>query len=233
MPVPLVLSLKPLFLLRRVVSPHEINLSIKPIPYTLINVRFIIRYLGSQPSSQFPVLWHVKLGRHIKDNQILIIYFIGEEIRVQRICILFFFGCAGSSLWHVDFSRVAHRLSCATACGILDPQPGIKPTSPVLEGRFFPGPPGKSQEFVLFLQPHFSPVLLITKHMFHPCEIIGFYLGLSYSKPLHMLFPLLGMLVPTSAFSINCVTEISLSGLSLDFTCYDILFLTPFSICLT
>ena len=91
MPVPLVLSLKPLFLLRRVVSPHEINLSIKPIPYTLINVRFITRYLGSQPSSQSPVPWRVKLGRHMKDNQILIIYFIGEEIRVQRICILFFF----------------------------------------------------------------------------------------------------------------------------------------------
>ena len=90
-PVPLVLSLKPLFLLRRVVSPHEINLSIKPIPYTLINVRFITRYLGSQPSSQSPVPWRVKLGRHMKDNQILIIYFIGEEIRVQRICILFFF----------------------------------------------------------------------------------------------------------------------------------------------
>ena len=102
-----------------------------------------------------------------------------------------------------------------------------------LEGRFFPRPPGKSQEFVLFLQPHFSPVLPTTKHMFHPCAIIGFDLGLSYSKPLHMLFPLLGMLVPTSAFSIDCVTEISLSGPSLDFTCYDNLFLTPFSICLT
>ena len=99
-----------------------------------------------------------KTGKALKDNQILIIYFIGEEIRVQRrICILFFFffGCAGSSLWHVDFSRGAHRLGWATASGILDPQPGIKPTSPALEGRFFPGPPGKSQEFVLFLQSHF------------------------------------------------------------------------------
>ena len=232
-PVPLVLSLKPLFLLRRVVSPHEINLSIKPIPYTLINVRFITRYLGSQPSSQSPVPWRVKLGRHMKDNQILIIYFIGEEIRVQRICILFFFWLCWVCTVACGFSRVAHRLTCATACGILDPQPGIKPTSPVLEGRFFPRPPGKSQEFVLFLQPHFSPVLPTTKHMFHPCAIIGFDLGLSYSKPLHMLFPLLGMLVPTSAFSIDCVTEISLSGPSLDFTCYDNLFLTPFSICLT
>ena len=118
----------------------------------------------------------------------------------------FFLAVLGLHCGMWTFLRVAHWLSCATARGILDPQPGIKPTSPALESRFCPGPPGKSQEFVLFLQPHFSPFLPITKHTFHPCEIIGFYLGLSYSKPVHMLFPLLGTLVPTSAFSINCVT---------------------------
>ena len=41
---------------------------------------------------------------------------------------------------------VACRLSCPAASGILVPQPGIKPTSSALEGRFFTtGPPGKSQ----------------------------------------------------------------------------------------
>ena len=38
--------------------------------------------------------------------------------------------------------------SCGTqamACGILVPQPGIKPMSPALQGRFLTtGPPGKS-----------------------------------------------------------------------------------------
>ena len=30
--------------------------------------------------------------------------------------------------------------SCSAACGILVPQPGIKPTSPALRGRFLPKP---------------------------------------------------------------------------------------------
>ena len=40
---------------------------------------------------------------------------------------------------------VVCRLSSPAAYGILVPQPGIEPTSPALEGRFFTnGPPGKS-----------------------------------------------------------------------------------------
>ena len=39
----------------------------------------------------------------------------------------------------------AHGLSCPAACRILVSQPGIKPTSPAMEGRFLAtGPPGKS-----------------------------------------------------------------------------------------
>ena len=46
------------------------------------------------------------------------------------------------SLWCAG-SR-ARELSCPRACGILVPQPGIKPVSPALEGRFFTArPPGK------------------------------------------------------------------------------------------
>ena len=38
-----------------------------------------------------------------------------------------------------------HGLSCPTACGILVPQPGIKPASSALEGRFLTtGSPRKS-----------------------------------------------------------------------------------------
>ena len=51
-----------------------------------------------------------------------------------------------------------YRLSCPVTCGILVPQPGIKPTSSALEGRFSTiGPPGKSQETFLF--PHHDSIL--------------------------------------------------------------------------
>ena len=41
-------------------------------------------------------------------------------------------------------------LSCPVACRSLVPEPGIKPVSPELEGRFFtPGPPGKSLEYTV------------------------------------------------------------------------------------
>ena len=65
----------------------------------------------------------------------------------------FSFGCSGSPPWRADssprrvgFSLVAVRgLSCPAACGILLPPPGIKPSSPALEGGFLTtGPPGKS-----------------------------------------------------------------------------------------
>ena len=54
-------------------------------------------------------------------------------------------GMRGLLLRHTSSVVVARGLSCPTACGILVPQPGIEPTSPALEGRFFTtGSPGKS-----------------------------------------------------------------------------------------
>ena len=87
-------------------------------------------------------------------------YFLAASgLRVQR---------AGSSLWHVVSFIAAHGLlsscgaraprhtgsvvvacglSCPTSRGILVSWPGIKPTSPALEGGFFTsGPPGKPQD---------------------------------------------------------------------------------------
>ena len=46
---------------------------------------------------------------------------------------------------HAGSLVVAHRLSFPAVCGILVPQPGIIPTSLVLEGSLLTiGPPGKS-----------------------------------------------------------------------------------------
>ena len=45
----------------------------------------------------------------------------------------------------------AHSLSFPMACGILVPSPGIKPTSPAFENRFFTtAPPGKSPIKILY-----------------------------------------------------------------------------------
>ena len=49
---------------------------------------------------------------------------------------------------HVGSVAAAPRLSCSAACGILVPQPGIEPTSPALQDRFFTtGPQEKSHLF--------------------------------------------------------------------------------------
>ena len=39
-------------------------------------------------------------------------------------------------MWHAG-SSVARGLSCPAACGIVVPQPGIKPASPAMDGGFF------------------------------------------------------------------------------------------------
>ena len=50
---------------------------------------------------------------------------------------------------------VAHGLSCPVARGILVPLPGIEPTSPALEGRFFTTvPPRKSLVYCLICLNH-------------------------------------------------------------------------------
>ena len=56
----------------------------------------------------------------------------------------------------------AHGLDCLTVCGVLLASPAIEPSSPVLEGGFFPGPPGKSLGVLSLLKIHlwFLPFLL-------------------------------------------------------------------------
>ena len=47
---------------------------------------------------------------------------------------------------------VAHGPSGSVACGTLVPQPGVKPVSPALQGRFLTtGPPEKSQQIEIEL----------------------------------------------------------------------------------
>ena len=53
-------------------------------------------------------------------------------------------GCTDSPLVRSDLVVAARGLSCPRACRILVPQPGIKLSSPTLQGRFLTtGPPEK------------------------------------------------------------------------------------------
>ena len=76
-----------------------------------------------------------------------------------------FSGCRAQALGPVDSVIVvcrlsscaacvgsrARRLSCSVACGILVPQPGIKPSPSALEGGFLTtGPPGKSPSAIIW-----------------------------------------------------------------------------------
>ena len=56
---------------------------------------------------------------------------------------------------------VAHRLSCAVACGILVPIPGIELVSPALAGGFLTtGPPAKSWGFFPLISLYFLSLLV-------------------------------------------------------------------------
>ena len=53
------------------------------------------------------------------------------------------------SLWYMGSLVLVHGLSCPMICGILVPQPGLKPTCPALQGGFLTsGPPGKSPHYL-------------------------------------------------------------------------------------
>ena len=61
-------------------------------------------------------------------------------------------GCGVQDLfvWCTGSVVVAHRLRSPAACGILIPQPGIRPLPPALQGRFLTtGPSGKSPLFLI------------------------------------------------------------------------------------
>ena len=60
----------------------------------------------------------------------------------------YLFGCLGSQVqhsgppsWHASWVVVVHGCGCPKTCGILVLWPGIKPTSPELQGRFLPTRP--------------------------------------------------------------------------------------------
>ena len=62
-----------------------------------------------------------------------------------------FSNCNLQALGHAGSVVVTGGLSCPAACGILVPQPGIKPASAELKGRFLTsGQPGKSRNLTFF-----------------------------------------------------------------------------------
>ena len=81
-----------------------------------------------------------------------------QSDRVYRWCLFIYLAALGlscstgrCSLWHTDSLGAAHKLSFSMSYEILVPQPGIKPASPALQGRFLTtGPPKKSHEWCLY-----------------------------------------------------------------------------------
>ena len=75
----------------------------------------------------------------------------------------------------------AWRLSCSEAGGIFVPQPGIKPMSPALQGRFLTtGPPGKS---LLLLQLLRSRPVLVNRDCLNPVIRCSQPLSSSWQHP--------------------------------------------------
>ena len=72
------------------------------------------------------------------------------------------------SFWQLGSVVAALRLSCPLACGILVPQPGVKPTPPALQGGFLP--PG----------PLASPHILIFSNFWRMPESLGLWLPLIF-----------------------------------------------------
>ena len=76
---------------------------------------------------------------------------------------------------------VACGLSCPVACGILVPRPGIKPTSPALEGGLLTtGPLGKSLVYD-FMKYLFSALELLNLGYFREREALFIYLYLCHT----------------------------------------------------
>lgn len=68
-----------------------------------------------------------------------------------------FFNCNLRAFRHAGSVVVTGSLSCPAACGMLLPQPGIRPASAELEGRFLTSEQsGKSHNIVM----HFSTIYL-------------------------------------------------------------------------
>ena len=98
--------------------------------------------------TQFPLQWkHGALTTGPLGKSLF--YFFKHFLKF--ISLFLFLAASGLSFSTWD-SFVVHRLSCSVACGILDPQPGVEPASPALEGGFFTTEaPGKSLVFTCWL----------------------------------------------------------------------------------
>ena len=92
--------------------------------------------------------WQAGSLPHLRSPNTTHLFVHVRKIPVLTVLIFFFFLAALGLCCSMPFSL---------ACGILVPQPGIKPASPALEGKFLiTGPPGMSPFLIVFiLEIHF------------------------------------------------------------------------------
>ena len=79
-------------------------------------------------------------------------------LKFLSLSLFFYTGYTGSCCIK-QASLVVCGLGCPTACGLLVPQPGIKPVFPALEGRFLTTGPPRNSLKSLFLK-------IICKHQY-------------------------------------------------------------------
>ena len=95
---------------------------------------------------------------------------------------------------------VARGLCCPAARGILIPRPGIEPTSPALEGRFFTtGPPGKSLPYYSLKSCPTEENFLFIFHYFH-CLLLSIMkcvISLEKKKNKHLQASLFSLILLT------------------------------------
>ena len=114
-------------------------------------------WASEQPCKVFVKCSLWELNEHLIYSHYCCDYFLKKiffKVWLGPICfylfLKFYFGCAGSLLWHTGFASWVPGLSCPEVCGILVPWSGIEPMSPAMEGGFLtPGPPRKSPAMMM------------------------------------------------------------------------------------
>ena len=108
------------------------------------------------------VLWLCRLNHSL----LKWFYFFKFLLNLLQYCYCFLFCCFGPQ-----------------ACGILAPQPGVKPISPALEGEVSPtGPPRNSPEVLLICQ-NFH--IFFTYFIVESFRLTGFYLYYILKMPIN------------------------------------------------
>ena len=150
---------------RRHLDPPQALSTSVPLPMVLHGCPVQLYRLGTAQGSRTDII----------DITDLYQYFLADGSQLSSfVCLIWLHwvlvaACGIFSLGHMGSLVVVHRFSCSMVCGIVVPQPGIKPTSPALQGGFLTtGPQRKSQQSNVLRKKYLF--IICTKV---PCRVAG------------------------------------------------------------